>query len=116
MADDVVDLNEVLERVENDRELLVEIIEIFLEDYPGKMNDLQDALSKKDFNQTREIAHSLKGAAANISAKKIAALFLELEDMGKSNDASGHEGKIQQIGVLVEELKDYLAKLKQGQS
>ena len=85
MNDDIIDLNEFLDRVQGDKELLVELFDIFIQDFQDKRNVLKEAVVKKDFEQIKSVAHSLKGASGNISAKPLRATFLQLEEMIKTN-------------------------------
>ncbi|MFA5059152.1 MAG: Hpt domain-containing protein [Candidatus Omnitrophota bacterium] len=114
MSDDIIDLNEVLERVQDDKELLLELIGIFLGDCPAKLSAMKMAAEKKDFGQIKDLAHSLKGASANISAKKISAIFLQIEQMAKNNDAASTLQLLTQVNVQIKDLENYLVKLKKG--
>ena len=81
MNDDVVDLKEALERVQDDKELLLELFDIFLGDCTKKIEIIRQAIEKKDLNQLKDTAHSLKGASGNISAKKLYNSFLTMEQI-----------------------------------
>ena len=70
MSEDILDLAEFKERVQDDTELLLELLDIFAE-------------------SLKSTAHSLKGASGNISAKKLRELFLKIEEMGKAGNAAG---------------------------
>ena len=89
MNADAIDLPEFLERVQDDKEFLLELLDIYLKDYEKKRKALNEVIAKKDYEELRGIAHSLKGASGNISAKPIRAIFLKLEEMGKNGDATG---------------------------
>lgn len=112
MSNEIIDLKDVLVRVQNDKELLFEILGIFLEDCPTKIQSIKEAVAKKDFNVIREAAHSMKGASANISAKKINPIFLQIEQMAKNNSLDGIEELLEKLNGAFEELKDYSAKIK----
>ncbi len=112
MNDDILDLPEVLERVQDDWELLLELIEIFLEDCPQKLLALKSAAENKDFNQIKEVSHALKGSSANLAAKRINALFIQIENMGKSQDVTGFPETLQQAQGEIERLRGYLVELK----
>ena len=113
MSQEVIDLNEVLERVQNDRELLIELLDIFLEDCPAKVNAIEEALEKNDFAQLRDIAHSMKGASGNISAKRIYELFLQIEQMTKNNDISAIPQCLKELDAQLQDLRAYRLKLKE---
>ena len=89
MNDDVLDLQEFLDRVQDDKDLLLELLDIFSEDYQVKRKGLDLAVSQKNYEDLRGIAHSLKGATGNISAKSLRMLFMKLEEMGKNNTVDG---------------------------
>ncbi len=114
MTDDIIDLKEVLERVQQDKELLLELLGIFLEDCPIKIAAIKEALPKKDFKQLHELAHSMKGASGNLSAKSISAHFLQIEQTAKNNDVSGIAECVVHIEKELQELRTYLEKLKKG--
>src|SRR3990167_7322245 len=103
MSEEVLDLEEVLERVQDDKELLLELFAIFQEDYEQKHGQIGQAVSRKDFDQLKNIAHSLKGASSNISAKRIYAIFAEIERMAVQRDVK----KIEEI--LVDAGREYAA-------
>ena len=53
MSEDIIDLKEVMERVQEDQELFFELLEIFQEDYVEKRKLITELFSKKDFDQLR---------------------------------------------------------------
>ncbi len=114
MNNDIIDYKEVMERVENDKELLIELIEIFLDDCPKKMGKLRKAIEDKNYEEIADVAHSLKGASGNLAAKKISALFLILEKKGKDKDLSDIDPIIQEIETLFGNVREYLEELKSG--
>ncbi len=73
MKKEVLDIEEVMERVQDDRELFMELLEIFQEDYAEKRKQLDGLIAQNDLAQIRDVAHSIKGASGNISAKSIEA-------------------------------------------
>lgn len=89
MSEEVLDLEEVLERVQDDKELLLELFDIFQEDYEQKRRQVGQAVAQSDPEQLKNIAHSLKGASSNISAKRIYGLFAEIERMAVQGDVKG---------------------------
>ncbi len=114
MENEILDYQEVMERVENDRELLIELIEIFLDDCPPKIRKIREAAAGGDYTQMSDMAHSLKGSSGNLAAKKMSSLFLQIEQKGKSQDASGVDDILGDAEALLQELRGYLQKLKDG--
>ena len=112
MSDDVIDLNEFLERVQEDKELLVELLDIFMEDYGEKRVLLEDALSNSNYEEVKNIAHSLKGASGNISAKPLREIFLQLEAMGDKKDFSAWKELLSDLDQRFESLTSRIGQLK----
>jgi len=92
-----IDLNDVLERVQNDTELLIELLDIFLEDYQEKYKQLEELIQQGDFEQIRNVAHSLKGAAGNISAIDFHHSFATMEQNAGANDLDGIKEMMQKL-------------------
>jgi HPt (histidine-containing phosphotransfer) domain-containing protein len=82
-----VNLPELLERVENDEDLLEELFSLFQEDLPGSREALQTAIDKGDLGEIERAAHRLKGMLANLSAKRAAALAAEIESTARADNA-----------------------------
>lgn len=66
-----LDLPGVLERIGGDRELLVEIVGIFLETTPQLLARLQMLDAAADYTAIVALAHEFKGTAANLGAQEM---------------------------------------------
>ncbi len=72
MNSDVLDM-EVVEDLlsltgDGDPELLLDLINMFLEDTPGRLQDIQHSLEAGDLQAMAAAAHSLKGSSGNLGA------------------------------------------------
>lgn len=112
MNKDVIDFDEAIERVEDDIDLLIELLEVFLEDCPGKMKAMRLAAEQKDFPRLRDLAHSMKGAAANISVKKMREIFLAFENMGEEGALISADERFAELDCQLADLKEYYTQLK----
>lgn len=106
MSDEILDLEEVLERVQDDKDLLVELFDIFQQDYGEKRPALSAFLTAKELNRFRDTIHSIKGAAGNISAKALAVLCARLERLAEQQQA-------EDLPALLEELDQQYARLQE---
>lgn len=92
-----------------DKEIVKEIIDIYIQEYPDRMINLQKNIADKDFEGLYKNAHSLKGVTANFFDKDTEELARQLEAKGKENDDSGLEDIFAQLKEssekLIEELK-----------
>lgn len=112
MAEDIIDLKDVLDRVQDDKELLLELLDIYQEDFVTKRQALGEAVAAKDFAKIKEVAHSMKGASGNISAKRMHETCLQMEQLARAGDISGIPGLVQTIDSQFEEVKANAIKLK----
>jgi len=112
MNNEVLDLEEFLERVQNDKELLFELLDIFISDFQGKRKELEGALNSNNYETVEHVAHFLKGSCGNISAKSLRDIFIVMEDKGRDNDLAGLEGYLKDIDQNFEELVKYVGELR----
>lgn len=112
MSEEIVDLPDVLERVQNDKELLLELFDIFEEDFPKKRQALSAAIAAKDIGKIKEIAHSIKGASGNLSIKPLQAICLQLEHLAKSDTTDGMENLLTSIDQKYAAFKIFAANSK----
>ena len=82
----VIDLPVVLERVEDDRELLRELVGLFLDDAPPRLTAIHDAVDSRDADGLRRSAHALKGSAGNLAALAVFEAARELELTAPTGD------------------------------
>ncbi len=86
---DVLDMNalEALRSLQEDGEddLLAELIDLFLEDAPTRIDNLRESIAREDWSAMGSWAHSLKGSCGSLGAMHMADLCAKLEAMGRSN-------------------------------
>ena len=104
MNKEIIDLEDAMDRVQDDMELLLELFDIFEEDFKVKRKQIDQALTKGDAESVRNIAHSLKGASGNISAKRLQALLLFME---KTAVEGSLEPIKERLSELDEEFRQY---------
>lgn len=63
-----------------------ELIDAFLDDAPGMINQMEAAVAARDIETFRRNAHSLKSNANTFGAIELGALAKELEFMGKEGN------------------------------
>lgn len=85
-SDHVLDVADLLERVDGDRELLGELVSMFLEDYRSLLSKIHEAVKYGDATSLTKAAHTLKGAVGNFSAERASQAARKLECMGRSGD------------------------------
>ncbi len=96
-----VDREEMMACVGGDEELFRELVELFVDDYPGHLARIREAASGADAKELERAAHTLKGAVGNFAAVEAAKTALDLENMGRSGDL---DGALERCTVLEEQL------------
>lgn len=112
MSDDVIDLKDFAERVQDDKDLMLELFDIFIADFQVKQKSLQEAVGKKNLEEVSSIAHSLKGASGNISAKSMRATCLKIEEMGKNSNLAGMETLLKDLNRQYQDLLKRINEIK----
>ena len=82
------DFSAALSYVGGDRALLDELLTIFAEDAPVRMDAIRKAIAGGDAQELMREAHTLKGALKVLGAAAAAGLALELETLGRQGDMS----------------------------
>lgn len=107
-----INMNELMSRVENDRELARELLSIFIEELPGKLQMLAQAVTRGDLSEARILSHALKGALLNISVTQAAVKAANLEQTARDGDAAQVKRAFarfeQEIDGLLPELQAHL--------
>ena len=105
-----------LGRVDGDRALLKEIVQLFLEDTPSQLADLRHAVVRGDGTALEHAAHALKGAISNFGAKAATDSLLALELMGRAGDLARAETAISALEQQIQLLLPALAALIKDQA
>ena len=83
----ILDREDALKRLQNDREFLNVLYGAFIEDLPNKFNALDEAIAGRELKSAQQAAHSLKGAAATVGAASLREAALEMEMAARDGDA-----------------------------
>ncbi len=84
-------------RMPDEPDPLRELIELFLQDTPGRLENIQTAFKANNLAELEITAHSLKGSASNLGALKLASLCARIVDYARKADidsARNLEGKL----------------------
>jgi HPt (histidine-containing phosphotransfer) domain-containing protein len=90
----VLNISDLLSRVDNDRELVSELFFIFKSVFPSHLRRLTDAVVNELPKQVETESHTLKGMLLNLSAARAAAIAADLENRGRENRIAGMRGAL----------------------
>ncbi len=108
MADKLLDYNDALERWGGDEEFLNELLEELLGQVDENLTQIEKALKSQDYENLKSLAHSLKGASANLNVTRMAAHFKELENRGNEQNIAGADDLLERVKVDRDELAAFL--------
>jgi PAS domain S-box-containing protein len=75
---------DILKNFDNDQELVATIIDTYLEELPGSLEEILKAWEAKNYPELKKAAHSLKGASSNLSTLWVTQVCFELELAAKN--------------------------------
>jgi HPt (histidine-containing phosphotransfer) domain-containing protein len=87
-----------------DKMLMKNIVELSLESFPKKINDIYESIVICDAKKVEQHAHALKGTLGYFGAKSIYDLAYNLEIMGKQDDLKGASEVFQKLKYKLEEM------------
>lgn len=108
-AQEVIDT----EQFEDMRDLLEddfpELVKIYITESEGRVESLREALAKADDAKGFDVAHTLKGASANIGAPRLTECCGLMQEACRNNTITQQSGLIELIG---EELRAVVAEIR----
>jgi len=88
MEREVLDWDELAERLAGDVDLAWEVLSEFVETLPQRLAEIDEAVRIADPGLIKRLAHTLKGASANISARRLSEAALAVEQAASRGDTT----------------------------
>jgi len=79
-------ISKALERFDGDSNLLKELIELFISEYPAMVAKIKDAIADNNAPALQDSAHKIKGSLANFEATRAVELALIIENRAKEQN------------------------------
>ncbi|WP_158269655.1 PAS domain S-box protein [Desulfonatronum sp. SC1] len=96
----------LLDRCMGDEDLVRDVLVMFQDNMPQRIQELQTALDAGDASTSHLVAHTIKGMAANIGAECLRALAKEMEDAVKDGDLVAVGARMGALAGRFEELRE----------
>ena len=107
------DRDEALKRVRNRDDRLVHLVKLFLKDMEVRFVNLSLYIEQDNLKELTDVAHTIKGVAGNLSAKKMFKCAANLELAGKESDLDAANTLSSELseayGLLKPVLESYLS-------
>ncbi|PKP20932.1 MAG: hypothetical protein CVU05_07885 [Bacteroidetes bacterium HGW-Bacteroidetes-21] len=81
------DLTYLKEMSSGDKNLMIEVLDIYLEQVPEFIGDFREALHAHDYIKVSSIAHKAKTSVAIAGFNELSLVFKKIELISKDNDA-----------------------------
>jgi HPt (histidine-containing phosphotransfer) domain-containing protein len=94
---DPIDRSALLARCMGNLDLMARLLDAFEPEIGKELKLLDAAVSACDREQITQVAHSLKGAAANLSAEALSDLARDLEQAARRNEPQCHSDLVNRI-------------------
>ena len=108
MSKEVVEIKEALDRIGGDEEFLFELLHEFAEQLDDMLPSLDKAVKSSDYDNIKLIAHSLRGAAGNLSINRMYKALSEIESLARELKSDMMDVFIEQVYEENSGLKDFL--------
>lgn len=95
-----------------DNEVIVEIIDLFFEEYPERLKSLEEAIRQHDAETLRTTAHGLKGVIAHFHADEAHSLAKNLESKGASKTMKETDKILDQLKEKTDRIAEELKEIK----
>ena len=102
IANGSIDVSQLLDRIDDDRALLAELVSIFRREYPENLKSAQRAIKKQDPIALQHVGHTLKGALGNLAATEASQIAAELEALGRRGELDGAHAILDRLGRELE--------------
>ncbi|MEE8416223.1 MAG: response regulator, partial [Desulfobacterales bacterium] len=99
-----MDFNRAVQEFEGDKELVLDLLNEFLENVKDQIETIRRGISVGDAEIVRKEAHSIKGGSANLTAHDLSNVSFELERIGRS-------GALEEGVVVLEKLENEFRRL-----
>jgi HPt (histidine-containing phosphotransfer) domain-containing protein len=106
--DNDIDMVELLARVENDRELLHEIFDIYKTEFPQLFLLLKEASECRDMRQLRIRAHTIKGMLESLTFRKASASAWAIERMAEGSLPDDITAELERLEIHATTAEDRL--------
>src|SRR5690606_25369367 len=105
---DLIDWEEALESVAGDREMLRQLVLVFLDEAAELMRELSDGVERRDLEAIGQSAHTPKGAVLCLASPKIVEVLLGIELSARGGDLAEIQANFPRLQNQISHLRAIL--------
>ena len=107
----IFDYEAVCKRLFDDKNIVNEVVKVFLQDMPQQLKEINALVSKGDVEQVAIQAHKIKGSSANMGGMVLSELAKTIEFAGKESDSETINQQLPKLQQSFDLLKDEMEKV-----
>ena len=100
-----IDFKKALELFDGDKELLAELIQDFMQDYPSQLDDIIEAINEGNTENIVSRAHRIKSALTQLA-------IIQARDLAKQIEEKGQDVELNEIMTLFKSLQTEMEQFK----
>ena len=104
-----VEMERLTELAGGEKDMLRDLVELFYKQTSRQLAQLETAVQANKTEEVRHLAHSCKGASATMGMAPLAAIFFELEKMGRAASLDGATPRLADAMREFKRVQDFLA-------
>ncbi len=108
---DVLDRQQLIQRIGNDPEILLQLVAVFREECRMLLVQIERGLAARDTRVVERAAHRLRGSLGTMAAEPAQQVALEVELLGRAGDLGTAAERFRALAYEVERLEPALAAL-----
>lgn len=105
----------LLETVGEDREIFLQLVDIYVDESAEKLKKMRQAATASDFEQLRQHSHALKGTVGPLGAEALMQMLIQVEDECDRKQCQCDEARMLSIeresDLVRQEVRDFVAHL-----
>ena len=109
-----IDVDSILKRIGNDRELMNELIGIYLDDISPLMSQLQAAVGAQSCDRAVRATHNIKGLASNFGVTPVSLSAMRLERHALAGEWHEFRSNLDELAGHTSALTRALQRLRDG--
>lgn len=105
---DIINTEELLQRVGGDKQLLAELVDVFVDDYPSVLKEMRSSIDEGNLESLRVAAHTLKGTAAYLAAESVFTMACNLENLSLKGELPSCMSVVAGLAAELEKVREAL--------
>lgn len=111
MSNELIDIEGLLKRTMDDKEIAKEVLECYLEETPEALKMLESAIHNDNYKDSREKSHEIKGSSASVGAIKMEMLSSRMQKEAENKNKKEMKNLIIKIKETYSDTKKTISQL-----